>query len=243
MSLVGGLSQSPETTQAVRGSAASRLRGSPTAHKSAFGETWRGWPRERPDERDGPRLALWGPDALKHSRWGAIGLGCSSSTLLQGHKGLSANRELEPVVTACGTMRAWYTPGGCHRLVELSPGFAVADRLALRCPHLGMPSSLARDVLHRSADSMLLRAERGAKELPGRDSTAPTVSTHPATIDKEVAARFSCPARMRSVWTLEATDPKKPDPNAPPPEPSQWFVAIAVLVGRPVAEVRPGTVP
>jgi len=69
MSLVGGLSQSPETTQAVRGSAASRLRGSPTAHKSAFSETWRGWPRERPDERDGPRLALWDPDALKHSRW------------------------------------------------------------------------------------------------------------------------------------------------------------------------------
>jgi hypothetical protein len=36
MSLVGGLSQSPETTQAVRSSAASRLRGSPTAHKSAL---------------------------------------------------------------------------------------------------------------------------------------------------------------------------------------------------------------
>jgi hypothetical protein len=99
--------------------------------------------------------------------------------------------------------------------------------LALRCPHLRMPSSLARDVLHHSADSMLLRAERGTKELPGRDSTASTVSTHPATIGKEVAARFSCPAQMRTVWTLEATDPKKPDPNAPPPEPSQWFVAIA----------------
>jgi hypothetical protein len=64
MSLVGGLSQSPETTQAVRSSATSRLRGSPTAHKSALGETWRGWPRERPDEREGPRLALWGPDAI-----------------------------------------------------------------------------------------------------------------------------------------------------------------------------------
>ena len=64
MSLIGGLSQSPETTQAVRGLVTSRLRGSPTAHKSAFGETWRGWPRKRPDELEGPRLALWGPDAL-----------------------------------------------------------------------------------------------------------------------------------------------------------------------------------
>jgi hypothetical protein len=71
---------------------------------------------------------------------------------------------------------------------------------------------------------MLLRAESGTKELPGRDSTA---STYPATIDKEVAARFSCQAHMRTVWTLEATDPKRPDPSAPPPEPSQWFVAIA----------------
>lgn len=95
------------------------------------------------------------------------------------------------------------------------------------------------------ADSMLLRAERGAKELPCRDSTASTVSTHPATIDTvekslhDSAAQPGCDLCGR--WRQRT--PRSPTPTRHPQNQANGLSrSLSSSDGR-WQKARPGTVP
>jgi hypothetical protein len=130
------------------------------------------------------------------------------------------------------------TPGGCHRLVEHSSGFAVADRLALRCPHLGMPSPLARDVL------IVLHTPCCCERRAVPKNCLVETAQHPHILQQSIkkslhdsAAKPTC--ELCGRWRQRT--PRGLTPARHPQNQANGLSRSLLLVGRSLAEVRPGT--